>query len=66
MDFLNEVAGAWKKGSEVVIKDDNGNDISLQKGINYVMNEAKKYEELSKTKDIEINKTSRTNDEDVK
>ena len=48
MSFFDEVQKSWNDGVKVVIRGDNGNDIPIQKGINYIKNKAKKYEDAEK------------------
>lgn len=44
---------AWKKGTEIVIHGENGNDISIKDGINFVKNKADEYEKALEEKRVE-------------
>lgn len=43
---------AWKRGTEKVIHGENGNEISLKDGINFVKNKAAEYEKALKEKSL--------------
>ncbi len=43
---------AWEKGTQTVIHGENGNDISIKDGINFVKNKADEYEKALKEKSL--------------
>ena len=53
MNFLDKIQESWENGTKVIIQGENGNNISLKKGINYILDQAEESKKVLEEETIE-------------